>query len=206
MEDDKDLLTVCFRCGSCQPLLQKDWKRGVDSCSSCMHPFVRCMINFDVLPLVEFTPISSLNHDQVLEMIMSSSGGKKEGEDLFSDAINMALTDTENDYSVVEANRKMLELLDRSDIFLRKCAKKKTVQYFKNMIPEIGISICHTCLQFFHEEDFEYSFLKRQCCPVCKSEVVKNVSPYIKYTIASSNRCSLSIRALIFFPWQYGHL
>ena len=168
MENDKALFTVCFRCGSSEALVKEKVMKGYDSCSVCLHPYIRCMINYDVLPLIEFKPNDYIKERDAIEMIQSVPGSNK-ADSLFHDAINSTLTDVseQEGYHPVQIGRENLELFDRADVYIVRDEKNDSIRYFKNMIPEIGIAICHNCCQFFHEEDFEYQYLKQGHCPVC---------------------------------------
>lgn len=53
--DREELLPVCFRCNTVSPLINNSATPG-DACVACTHPFVRCALSWDVLPLVEFVP------------------------------------------------------------------------------------------------------------------------------------------------------
>jgi hypothetical protein len=62
-EDDEDYRPICYRCGAKNPHLNRpeqrypDDGRGGDRCAACFHPFMRCFVTFDVLPLIEVEPI-----------------------------------------------------------------------------------------------------------------------------------------------------
>mmetsp|Transcript_43941 Transcript_43941/g.56327 ORF Transcript_43941/g.56327 Transcript_43941/m.56327 type:complete len:546 (-) Transcript_43941:310-1947(-) len=112
IRDDSTLLPVCFLTGQSQPLLNP---LGTgDTAGACGHLFIRSMINYEVLPLVEFVPVDGLSDEEVIELIRtpppssssSSSDGRKRGSwgederhggndgnvDLFHQAINNALS------------------------------------------------------------------------------------------------------------------
>jgi len=191
MEDDQDLLTVCFRCGSSQPLLRKDADKEVESCETCLHPFIRCMLNFNILPLIEFQPCESLSEKETLGLIQKV--GDNEGDDsVFHDAINMTLTEADKGYSPVEVDGEVLESFGRAEVYAVREEQSGRLRYYKNMIPDIGIAICHSCCQFFHEEDFESQFLKEGGCPFCKSSTLENVST----EQSSKYRCRLNLHAI----------
>lgn len=52
-----------------------------DSCSGCGSSFIRNMIDFEVLPLVEFAPSKNMPHKKVIECLRMDppEGGKKAG-------------------------------------------------------------------------------------------------------------------------------
>ena len=70
-KDENDLLPVCYRCGAVNPLLNPGINRLAkgDACTSCCHPFIRSFINFDLLPLVEFTPEAKISAEEAIELI-----------------------------------------------------------------------------------------------------------------------------------------
>lgn len=103
VRDDTDHLPVCYRCSSTNPLLNpftNKFAKG-DVCTSCGHPFVRSFINFDVLPLVEFIPESSISDEVAIELIRRppsdgrrkkndrANGRWKEGKENESDTLTM---------------------------------------------------------------------------------------------------------------------
>lgn len=202
MEDDGTLLTVCFRCGSSQALLQKECTQGHDSCSTCFHPFIRCMINYDVLPLIEFRPNDYLDETQTMDIIQSAMGIKK-ADALFHDTINTALTDIDEGYSPVQVDREILESFDRVDVYVMRCNQSNTVRYFRNMIPDIGVAICHHCCQFFHEEDFEYHYLKQGGCPICKVQSTSNVSYFISSKVLHCRSFNNLISYVYLFSYHF---
>jgi len=78
-DDNPDILPTCYKCGSTNPLIRaSDAKLSADTagmndqCISCNHLFVRCFINFDVLPLIEFTPTKDIPHSKALELILKT--------------------------------------------------------------------------------------------------------------------------------------
>lgn len=62
--DPPELLPLCYRCGRRNSLLPSPDGEAIaaaaassgDGCHGCGHPFVRSMLTFEVLPLVEFAP------------------------------------------------------------------------------------------------------------------------------------------------------
>ena len=87
LNDNSDNFPVCYRCGTINPLLNPGSKRNArgDVCINCGHPFVRSFINFEVLPLVEFVPESTIGDEEALDLIRQPStvDGKKRVESKF---------------------------------------------------------------------------------------------------------------------------
>ena len=97
MRDEPEILPVCYRCSSTNPLLNpftNKFAKG-DVCTNCGHPFVRSFINFDVLPLVEFVPDQRISDEEAIDLIRQSpgdrgrSGGWKEGKEGESDMLTL---------------------------------------------------------------------------------------------------------------------
>ncbi|CCW59979.1 unnamed protein product [Phytomonas sp. EM1] len=68
--DRDELLDTCFRCKHVVPQLTDPG----DRCPNCYHPFVRSFVNFEVLPLVEFTLSNDLTDDMAENLIRSDLG------------------------------------------------------------------------------------------------------------------------------------
>jgi hypothetical protein len=99
VRDDPDILPVCYRCSSTNPLLNpftNKFAKG-DVCTNCGHPFVRSFVNFDILPLVEFVPEPRISDEEAIELIRQAGGvrmgggksGWKEGKEGESDMMTL---------------------------------------------------------------------------------------------------------------------
>lgn len=75
--DKEELLDTCYRCHKTVPQLTLPG----DRCAHCCHPFVRSFVNFEALPLVEFTLANELSDEEAVKIITSSLGMKKSEED-----------------------------------------------------------------------------------------------------------------------------
>eukprot|EP00947_MAST-08B_sp_MAST-8B-sp1_P003615 g3615.t1 len=76
--DKEDLLPICNRCCTTNPLLNPaatglDRSFGAsgrtDACVNCGHPFVRSFCSFDTLPLVEFAPAEGISDEEAVKLI-----------------------------------------------------------------------------------------------------------------------------------------
>jgi intraflagellar transport protein 122 len=61
----KDLLPVCYRCSTTNPLVSI---KG-NQCANCKHEFVYSFHSFDVLPLVEFIPNDDISDEEAKKLI-----------------------------------------------------------------------------------------------------------------------------------------
>lgn len=72
-------------------------------------------------------------------------------------------------YRVLQVDERVLLSLSPSEVFVVKYPSPLVRnKYFKNMIPEIKIHLSPHCRRFFHEEDFEFEYLKAGHCPCCR--------------------------------------
>jgi len=179
-QDDLSRLPVCFRCGSSQPYMNRvaedtDGPYIADFCLTCKHPHVRCFITFNILPLIEFVPIKSIAEEQAITLICQYPN--TEQSDLLENAIDIALSASQQIYVPVEADPDTLIALHRDDVFVLEYVNNSFIErrFYKNLIADIGIAVCQSCHHFFHEQDFEYAFLKEGGCPVCNMFEIGNV-------------------------------
>lgn len=95
--DKDELLDKCYRCNQTANQLMH---RG-DRCSHCYHPFVRSFVNFEVLPLVEFTLANELSDEEAMRIVTTSLGVKKlteeEEEDFMKKGMELNITGESTD-------------------------------------------------------------------------------------------------------------
>ena len=93
------------------------------------------------------------------------------GEDVFSKQLAHFETGTVGIYSPIVVDKNTLISLQRDEILIVKWPSPgMRNKYYRNMMPELPISLCKKCNHFFHEEDFEFEVLKLGKCPVCRSK------------------------------------
>ena len=151
---------------------------------SCGHPFHRCFIKFDILPLVEFTPSNGVAHNDIIEILTSdvqpSSSTKSFDECIHHSLMNQHTLNDETNHAPMMIDRDTIASLSREDVFVIRTPSKTIHRFFKNVLPEVGIALCPCCQHFFHEEDFEFTVLRDEGCPFCKCNVLAkdSVSKY----------------------------
>ena len=106
------------------------------------------------------------------------------GGDAFSRCVNRALDAQERtkEYAVVRADAEALRQLSRDEVFVKRVPPRPEdaaealgaaadgaeggeplgrLRFYRNMMPDIThIALSQPCGRFFHEEDFEFAFLK----------------------------------------------
>jgi hypothetical protein len=71
---DKDTtLPACYRCLGTNPLINMQG----DKCTICHAAFIRSPISHDILPLIEFKPVSEIDEDKAIEVIKTSTTNKR---------------------------------------------------------------------------------------------------------------------------------
>ena len=71
----------------------------------------------------------------------------------------------------VRATADVLRALKRRDVFVCKAASHSGWKFYKNMIPDVDITMCNACNHFFHGEDFEFAVLQHKGCPFCRDNL-----------------------------------
>jgi intraflagellar transport protein 122 len=73
---------------------------------------------------------------------------------------------------LLRADRNMLRSMHKDEVFVFKWPSPGIRnQYYRQMIPDVQVSVCPSCNHLFHEEDFEFAVLRERTCPFCRSEV-----------------------------------
>lgn len=44
-------------------------------------------------------------------------------------------------------------------------------RYFRNLMPDIHVTLCPACHKFFHSDEFELAVLQQGACPFCRSSI-----------------------------------
>ncbi|KAI9985818.1 hypothetical protein PInf_024591 [Phytophthora infestans] len=110
----------------------------------------------------------------------------KDGTDLFEQALNRQATYGSSvghrsgaaHYRVLQLDARTLRALRPTEVFIVKYPTRALrPKYYKNMIPEIKIYLSPQCRRFFHEEDFEFEYLKAGHCPCCQVPELAALNP-----------------------------
>ncbi|XP_077972109.1 intraflagellar transport protein 122 homolog [Styela clava] len=179
--DNEDLQHTCLKCSTTNPVLNP---RG-DFCVNCQQPFVHSFSSFEILPLVEFHLEDGVRDEEV-EMLLgtdsrldgtnnnewSSADGTAQvlrmDSDESSDPFTSDFINEGDKYVPVIVSHSTLRSLSRREVIIRKWPKPLRWQFFKNCLPDVPISICDSCLQMFHTDDYELMVLQKQQCPFCR--------------------------------------
>ena len=230
--DKADLLPVCYKCGYENKLIRFPIKCNLqihanDSCVSCGHPFLRCYLTFDILPLVEFAPMGDITHEEALDLILTSEADSESSTNMFDECIHHSVRSQsylidEINHIPVAVSPDVLRTLSRETVFAMRVScmqtprtndttigsgkDERSYRFFKNILPEIGIAMCPTCQHFFHEEDFEFSVLRDGGCPFCRSAAAMSQSVSCLSFLTDQSCVCLDLRVLKFRPYFKSNL
>ncbi|KAF0696653.1 Aste57867_12634 [Aphanomyces stellatus] len=91
------------------------------------------------------------------------------GAQLFERALNKQSIPRGSPYRVLQIDGKVLASLKPNEVFVVKYPTKALRwKFYKNMIPEIKVHFSPSCRKFFHEDDFEFEYLRDGCCAYCR--------------------------------------
>jgi hypothetical protein len=64
----------------------------------------------------------------------------------------------------------MLLPVDASEVYVVQWGTSaRPTEYYRNMLPDVPVVLCHNCNHFFHEEDWEFATMSKGVCPFCRS-------------------------------------
>ncbi|RLN15216.1 hypothetical protein BBJ28_00011620 [Nothophytophthora sp. Chile5] len=124
-----------------------------------------------------------LNDDDDQEPVVETP---RDSGDLFEQALNKQATygagvghrSGAAQYRVLQVDARTLQALRPSEVFIAKYPTRALrPKYYKNMIPELKIHLSPHCRRFFHEEDFEFEYLKAGHCPCCQVAELSALNP-----------------------------
>lgn len=65
-------------------------------------------------------------------------------------------------------NRDALRAIDPREVIIMKGPKPLPTKFYRNLLPELQITVCPECNNAFHSEDFELQYLQKGHCPFCR--------------------------------------
>jgi len=75
-------------------------------------------------------------------------------------------------YQVVRVDRETLADIPPEEVFIVDYSRFSPflpTKYYRSMIPDIPVTLCKECGQFFHQETWELEYLKTGKCPYCEA-------------------------------------
>ncbi|NXX46775.1 IF122 protein, partial [Tricholaema leucomelas] len=186
--DSEELVPLCYRCSTNNPLLNN---LG-NVCINCRQPFVFSASSYEVLHLVEFYLEEGITDEEAVALIdleaprpkkretkwqettsdyaqslrLSDSADATEDDDPFTAKLSFEQGGSE--FVPVVVTRAVLQSMSRRDVLIKRWPKPLRWQYYRSLLPDASITMCPSCFQMFHTEDYELLVLQHNCCPFCR--------------------------------------
>ncbi|XP_053932858.1 intraflagellar transport protein 122 homolog isoform X1 [Cuculus canorus] len=189
--DSEELVPLCYRCSTNNPLLNN---LG-NVCINCRQPFVFSASSYEVLHLVEFYLEDGITDEEAVALIDLEAPrlNKRENkwqEVMHDNAQSLRLDDSTDiiedddpftaklsfeqggsEFVPVVVNRAVLQSMSRRDVLIKRWPKPLRWQYYRSLLPDASITMCPSCFQMFHTEDYELLVLQHNCCPFCRRRI-----------------------------------
>ncbi|KFO14189.1 Intraflagellar transport protein 122, partial [Balearica regulorum gibbericeps] len=191
--DSEELVPLCYRCSTNNPLLNN---LG-NVCINCRQPFVFSASSYEVLHLVEFYLEDGITDEEAVALIDLEAPRLNKRENKWQEMMKMHLdaqslrlddnTDVIEDddpftaklsfeqggseFVPVIVNRAVLQSMSRRDVLIKRWPKPLRWQYYRSLLPDASITMCPSCFQMFHTEDYELLILQHNCCPFCRRRI-----------------------------------
>ncbi|XP_064447979.1 intraflagellar transport protein 122 homolog isoform X4 [Mirounga angustirostris] len=76
-----------------------------------------------------------------------------------------------SEFVPVVVSRSVLRSMSRRDVLIKRWPPPLQWQYFRSLLPDASITMCPSCFQMFHSEDYELLVLQHTCCPYCRRRI-----------------------------------
>uniref|UniRef100_A0A8C3QP41 Intraflagellar transport protein 122 homolog n=1 Tax=Cyanoderma ruficeps TaxID=181631 RepID=A0A8C3QP41_9PASS len=185
--DSEELVPLCYRCSTNNPLLNN---LG-NVCINCRQPFVFSASSYEVLHLVEFYLEDGITDEEAVALIDLEAPRASKRENKWQEMLNtqsLRLDDStdiiiEDDdpftaklsfeqggsqFVPVVVSRAVLRAMSRRDVLIKRWPRPLRWQFYRSLLPDASITMCPSCFQMFHTEDYELLILQHNCCPFCR--------------------------------------
>ncbi|XP_077040819.1 intraflagellar transport protein 122 homolog isoform X2 [Agelaius phoeniceus] len=188
--DSEELVPLCYRCSTNNPLLNN---LG-NVCINCRQPFVFSASSYEVLHLVEFYLEDGITDEEAVALIDLEAPrvSKRENkwQEMMTDHVQSLKLDDSTDiiedddpftaklsfeggseFVPVVVSRAVLRAMSRRDVLVKRWPRPLRWQYYRSLLPDASITMCPSCFQMFHTEDYELLILQHNCCPFCRRRI-----------------------------------
>ncbi|XP_066554280.1 intraflagellar transport protein 122 homolog [Amia ocellicauda] len=188
--DSEDLVPMCYRCSTNNPLLNNQG----NVCINCRQPFIFSASSYEVLPLIEFYLEEGITDEEAVSLIdleapQTEKRGIKWQEMSSGESQSLRLDDSMDDpledpfmaklsfeqggseFVPVVVSKAVLRSMSRRDVLIKRWPRPLSWQYYRSLLPDVSITMCPSCFQMFHSEDYELLVLQHNCCPYCRRPI-----------------------------------
>ncbi|XP_045435161.1 intraflagellar transport protein 122 homolog isoform X4 [Pipistrellus kuhlii] len=188
--DNEELVPLCYRCSTNNPLLNN---LG-NVCINCRQPFIFSASSYEVLHLVEFYLEEGITDEEAVSLIdLEAPRHKRENkwqEITGNNSQTLRLDETMNsmgdddpftaklsfeqggsEFVPVVVSRSVLRSMSRREVLIKRWPPPLQWQYFRSFLPDASITMCPSCFQMFHSEDYELLVLQHTHCPYCRRHI-----------------------------------
>lgn len=181
---------MCYRCSTNNPLLNNQG----NVCINCRQPFVFSASSYEVLPLVQFYLEEGITDEEAVALIDREAPKTEQKKDTWQETTigdsqtlhlddDMAKIEADpftaklsfeqggSDFVPVVVNREVLQSMSKRDVLIKRWPKPLRWHYYRSLLPDVSITMCPTCFQMFHSEDYELLVLQHNCCPYCRRPI-----------------------------------
>ncbi|XP_016309538.1 intraflagellar transport protein 122 homolog isoform X2 [Sinocyclocheilus anshuiensis] len=145
--DSEDLIPMCYRCSTNNPLLNNQG----NSCINCRQPFIYSASSYESQCLRLDDGTEDPEDDPFTTKLSFEQGGRA--------------------FVPVLVNRAVLRCMSRRDVLIKRWPRPLSWQYYRSLLPDVSITMCPSCFQMFHSEDYELLVLQHNCCPYCRRPI-----------------------------------
>ena len=75
-----------------------------------------------------------------------------------------------SEFQPIMVSRQALLGMDRVDVIVTKWAPPLRWRWYRNLVPDVSVTQCHSCHRLFHTEDYELKCLQLGHCPFCQKK------------------------------------
>ncbi|XP_014729544.1 PREDICTED: intraflagellar transport protein 122 homolog isoform X1 [Sturnus vulgaris] len=182
--DSEELVPLCYRCSTNNPLLNN---LG-NVCINCRQPFVFSASSYEVLHLVEFYLEDGITDEEAVALIDLEAPRVSKWQETMSEHTQTLKLDDSADiiedgdpftaklsfeqggseFVPVVVSRAVLRSMSRRDVLVKRWPRPLRWQFYRSLLPDASITMCPSCFQMFHTEDYELLILQHNCCPFCR--------------------------------------
>ncbi|NXD37907.1 IF122 protein, partial [Copsychus sechellarum] len=182
--DSEELVPLCYRCSTNNPLLNN---LG-NVCINCRQPFVFSASSYEVLHLVEFYLEDGITDEEAVALIDLEAPRVSKWQETMSGHTQSLKLDDSTDiiedgdpftaklsfeqggsaFVPVVLSRAALRAMSRRDVLVKRWPRPLRWQFYRSLLPDASITMCPSCFQMFHTEDYELLILQHNCCPFCR--------------------------------------